>query len=126
VQALEALCREYGKKAEFRLIYVRPTGEDGEPDAPPESPLEEANREVKTPVEKAQLAGDCIRKLMISFLCSLDDERHTVHKAYSAWPSRVCIVGRDGVLAFASEPGVSAVDPEQIEPALKRELEKGR
>ncbi len=126
MQALEALYREYGKQAEFRLIYVRPTGKDGEPEAPPVSPLAEANREAKTPGEKAQLAGDCIRKLKISFPCSLDDERHTVHRMYRAWPSRACIVGRGGVLVFASEPGVDAVDPKQIGPALKRELEKGR
>jgi hypothetical protein len=126
VQALETLYREYGKKAEFRLIYVRPTGEDGEPETPPVSPLEEANREVKTAGERAQLAGDCIRKLKITFPCSLDDERHTVHKQYKAWPSRACIVGRDGVVVYASEPGVESVDPASIEPALKRELEKGR
>jgi hypothetical protein len=124
VQALEALYREYGQKAEFRLIYIRPTGEDGEPEAPPVSALAEANREVKTEADRAQLVGDCVRKLKISFAASMDDQKHTVHRLYKAWPSRACIVGRDGKVVYASEPGVSSVDPKEIEPALKKELEK--
>ena len=124
MEALEALYREYGDKVEFRLIYVRPTGEDGEPEAPPVSALTEANREVKSEKDRAQLVGDCVRKLKVTFPYSMDDERHTVHKLYRAWPSRACIVDKKGVVVYASEPGVSSVDPKAIEPALKRVLAK--
>jgi hypothetical protein len=126
VQALEKLYREYSKQAEFRLVCVRPLGEGGEPAAPPVSPLAEANREVKTAGERAQLVGDCVRKLKITFACSMDDERHAVSKLYHAWPSRACIIGRDGTVVYASKPGVNSVDPEEIKPALKQELEKSR
>ena len=122
MEALEALYREYGKKIEFRLIYVRPTGEDGEPEAPPVSALSEANREVKTEEARAQLVGDCVRKLKITFPYSMDDKQDTVHKKYKAWPSRACIVDLNGVVVYASKPGVSSVDPKALEPALKRVL----
>jgi hypothetical protein len=126
VEALESLYREYGQKVEFRLIYVRPTGEDGEPDAPPVSELAEANREVKTEKDRAQLVGDCVRELKITFPYSMDDKLHTVHKKYNAWPSRACIVDRSGVVVYASKPGVSSVDPKAIRQALKRLLAKGK
>jgi hypothetical protein len=58
----------------------------------------------------------------VTFPCSIDDDGHTVHRLYRAWPSRACVVGRDGRIAYASEPGVSSVDPAEIEPALKRAL----
>ena len=122
MQALENLYREYGKRVEFLLVYVRPTGEDGEPEEPPVSVLEEANREVKTASDRAQLVSDCVRKLKVSFPCSMDDEQHTVHKLYDAWPSRACLLDRNGMVVYASVPGVSSVDPVEIEPELKQVL----
>ncbi len=124
MQALEALYREYGEAVEFRLIYIRPTGEGGQPKKPPVSELEVANREVQTEEDKAELVGACVLNLKITFPYSMDDDRHTVNRMYNAWPSRACLVDKRGTLVYASKPGVSSVDPEAIAPALQEVLAK--
>jgi hypothetical protein len=125
VAALEDLYREYGEAVEFRLIYIRPTGEDGQPDAPPVSPLAEANREVKTEKDRAELVGACVLNLKITFPASMDDGEHLLNKLYNAWPSRACLVDKDGVLVYASKPGIASVDPEAIAPELEKVLGGG-
>lgn len=124
MEALEDLYREYGEEIEFRLIYIRPTGEDGQPEKPPVSPIEEANREVKTEKDRVEVAGACILNLKITFPASIDDGKHTVSKLYEAWPSRACLVNKKGILVYASKPGIASVDPEAIQPALEDVLSK--
>jgi type I thyroxine 5'-deiodinase len=61
-------------------------------------------------------------KLSIPFL--IDDMEDTANKAYSAWPDRIYIVGKDGKIAYKGSPGPQGFKPDEAKAKLKEILGK--
>lgn len=51
----------------------------------------------------------------------LDDK---VNKAYSAWPDRLYLVGKDGRICYSGGRGPGGFRPEQLAAAIQKELAK--
>jgi type I thyroxine 5'-deiodinase len=51
----------------------------------------------------------------------LDD---TVNKAYSGWPDRLYLVGKDGQVAYKGGPGPSGFKPLELELAIQKALQR--
>ena len=54
----------------------------------------------------------------------VDGMDNKVNRAYAAGPDRLYLVGRDGEIAYQSGRGPWGFKPDELEAAIKKELEK--
>jgi len=69
--------------------------------------------------EREQLAEACVRKLNIEIPAVIDGVDNAVERAYTGWPDRLYVIGKDGRVVFKSAPGPFGFDPKAMEAALK-------
>ena len=116
--------KEHRDEVQFYVVYIReahaidsssPLGGDGAPIV--EDPV--------TLEERQAVASVCMSKLSLEPMPALvDDMEDTANKAYSAWPDRLYLVGRDGRVAYHGGPGPFEFAPDELEEAILRELAK--
>jgi hypothetical protein len=70
--------------------------------------------------ERLQVADTCVRKLGIRFPALLEPMDNHVERLYTAWPDRLLLIGRDGRIAYKSDPGPFGFQPSQLEAAIER------
>ena len=74
--------------------------------------------------ERKAVAQTCSGALDMSPLKMLiDDMKDTTSTAYAALPDRLYLVNKGGILAYASGPGPRGFLPDELEDALREELE---
>ena len=68
--------------------------------------------------ERGKVAGECRTGLKLSMPMLLDGLDNAVGRAYSGWPDRLYIVGKDGKIAYKGRPGPGGFRLEEMEQAL--------
>jgi Iodothyronine deiodinase len=122
VPALNRLYREYRDRVEFYVVYIQ--------EAHPIDAWQVADNlkddvlvaTTKTADERYQAAGVCITKLGIELPALIDEPDNRVERAYTAWPDRLYVIDRDGLVAHKSAAGPFGFKPAEVEAALKRIL----
>ncbi len=76
----------------------------------------------KTQDERLNIAESCVRNLHIEIPALIDGFQNTTEQAYTGWPDRLYVIGRDGRVAFKSAPGPFGFDPRAMEPVLKKAI----
>jgi type I thyroxine 5'-deiodinase len=116
------MAERYEGRVEFLLVYIR--------EAHPVDGRQVA-RNVRegvllptatTEEEKDQHAGLCALKLDIGFTTVVDGLDNAAELAYTAWPDRLYLVGRDGRIAWKSRPGPAGFRPDQLQVEIERML----
>ena len=74
----------------------------------------------KTMEERTSVAESCVRKLGIKIPALIDGLGDGVEAAYTGWPDRLFLIGRDGHVIYKSPPGPFGFKPEGLEEALKQ------
>jgi Iodothyronine deiodinase len=125
VPALNRLYREYRDRVEFYVVYI----EEAHPldawqldDNLKDDVLVATTR---TAEERYQVAGLCITKLGIELPALVDEPDNRVERAYTAWPDRLYVIDRHGLIAHKSAAGPFGFKPADVEATLKRILEAG-
>lgn len=72
--------------------------------------------------ERGEIAGACVRKLHLTIPALLDPFSNATEAAYTAWPDRLYVIGREGRVVFKSKPGPFGFHPADMESALKTAL----
>jgi hypothetical protein len=112
------MAAKYRKKIEFLLVYVREAhSTDGwqvEANEKEKILLESA----KNYEQKEEHATSCVRNLGIQFPALVDGMDNAVEKAYSGWPDRLYLVGKDGRILFKAGVGPGGFKPDQLEAAI--------
>ena len=123
--ALNRLYREYRDRVEFFVVYI-------EEAHPIDAWQVSANLEddvlvatTRTEDERYKTAGLCITKLGIELPALIDDTDNRVERAYTAWPDRLYVIDRNGLIAHKSAAGPFGFQPADVEATLKRILEAG-
>jgi type I thyroxine 5'-deiodinase len=62
----------------------------------------------KDEVERAYVAGACVRKLGIKFPALVDGFDNRVESTYTGWPDRLYLIGKGGRVLYKSKPAPSA------------------
>ena len=70
--------------------------------------------------ERDEVAGACVRRLAIEIPALIDDVDDAVEAAYTGWPDRLYVIGRDGRVVYKSAPGPYGFDPSGVAATLKR------
>jgi type I thyroxine 5'-deiodinase len=78
------------------------------------------HKEPKTATERADLAKDCREALKLSLPMLLDGMDNAVNRAYSAWPDRLYLIGKDGRIAYKGRPGPGGFNPRELAQALEQ------
>lgn len=104
---------------EFYLVYIK----EASPKGGWQSGYNETDGVVydppKTLQDRANIADECIKDLKIPFPCLLDGMDNRFQRAYSCWPSRAIVVGKDGKVVYASASGHLVIDATEISKAVK-------
>ncbi len=79
-------------------------------------------RDPRSEAERTGVAESCVRKLGIRFPALVDGINDQVEKAYTGWPDRLYLIGRDGRVLYKSEPGPFGFHPKELERALQAVL----
>jgi hypothetical protein len=119
---LKQLHAEYGKDAEFLVVYIEEAHAlDGVmPKGSGDDPIVE---EPITIDERKAVAETCSGALDMSPMRMLiDDMQDTTSRAYAAFPDRLYLVGKDGKLVYTGGKGPRGFKPDELEDALRSEL----
>ena len=76
-------------------------------------------KQPKSEEERTKVAGACRAGLKISIPILLDGMDNAACTAYSAWPDRLYVVGKDGNIAYKGRPGPRGFSPAEMERALE-------
>jgi type I thyroxine 5'-deiodinase len=79
----------------------------------------------KNDAERTSIAQACVRKLGIEIPAVVDTVENRVEAAYTGWPDRIYVIGREGKVAFKTAPGPFGFDVKRAEQALKDLLASG-
>ena len=69
--------------------------------------------------ERGALAGSCVRKLNIEIPAVVDEFGNPAGSAYTAWPDRLYVIGKDGRIAHKSKPGPFGFNPSGVDAVLR-------
>ena len=76
-------------------------------------------------LERKGVAKVCMSKLALEPMPALvDDMQNTAGAAYDAHPDRLYLVGKDGRIAFQGGPGPMGFKPDELEQAMREELDE--
>jgi len=74
-------------------------------------------------MERNRVARTCMAKLQLEPIPALvDGLDDTVNKAYSGWPDRLYLIGKDGTVVYRGGPGPIGFKPDEWEKAIQEEL----
>ena len=73
---------------------------------------------------RRQVAKQMCSVLKLSLPTVIDKLDDKVGQAYTAWPDRLYLVGRDGKIAFKGKPGPFGFKPRELEAAIESSLAK--
>lgn len=72
--------------------------------------------------ERRRVAGQCEDVLQYGIRTFVDEMDDYVNKAYAAWPTRLYLVGIDGLVKYASGLGPWDFHPSKLEKAIEEYL----
>lgn len=105
------------------LVYIREAHAIDGAMPNPRGPL------VEDPIddgERREVASKCVQGLGLDeFTAVVDRIDDATNRAYGAWPDRLCLVGKDGRIAYAGRPGPAGFAPDELEAAIAIELARG-
>jgi hypothetical protein len=112
------LYEQYKDRAAFYVVYIR--------EAHPSNAWQTASNvrenivfvDPKTFEERTAVAESCVRKLGIKIPALVDGVGDGVEAAYTGWPDRLYLIGRDGTVKFKSPPGPFGFKPAALAEAL--------
>jgi type I thyroxine 5'-deiodinase len=73
----------------------------------------------RTDDERQDVASTCVRKLGIRIPAVLDGIANPTERAYTGWPDRLYLIGRDGKIIYKSAPGPYGFSMAQLGGALR-------
>jgi type I thyroxine 5'-deiodinase len=79
-------------------------------------------RSPKDELERAFVAGACVRKLGIKFPAMIDSLENQAESAYTGWPDRLYLIGRGGRVLYKSKPGPYGFHPQDLAGTIKASI----
>ncbi len=121
---LNTLYAKYGGRAAFLMVYIREAhGAGGGEWQSTQNEREGIDlAEPKTARERAANASLCARRLHIAYPVLTDGLDGRVEGLYAAWPSRVYVIGTDGVVSYESGLDEQSFRPVELSAAIERAL----
>jgi peroxiredoxin len=122
--AVNALAEKYKTTAPFLLVYIKEahTGETWQSTINQRQGIDW--QPARTMPEMQAHAASCVRKLKMNFPAVVDNIEGQVESKYSAWPSRLYVISRDGRVVYRTRLSELDFHPAEIEAAIRSTLNK--
>lgn len=121
---LNDLAQKLAGRVVFLQVYIREAHATGQW----QSTINEREKVELTPAstmeEKHDYAMMCTRKLHLRFGAVVDGLDNAAEKAYSAWPSRVYVIGADGRVRYSSALIEEEFDAGALEKAIRSAVQR--
>jgi tetratricopeptide (TPR) repeat protein len=118
VDALNQLSARYRDRAAFLLVYIREAHGDAGWQSTVNQRENVAQPDASSIGQKREYAAACLRKLKIQYAAVVDGMDDAVERAYSAWPSRVYLIDRQGRVKFNTLLDQERFDAQGLEAAI--------
>jgi len=79
----------------------------------------------KTMEERRTAAGDCAESLQYGVKTYVDEMNDQVNKDYAAWPTRLYLIDKNGVVIYAGGLGPFGFKPGALKRAIQKQLQEG-
>lgn len=76
--------------------------------------------------QRSEMGEMCVVKLGIKFPAVIDAFNNATERAYTGWPDRLYVIGRDGRVKYKSAPGPYGFDPAGVAETLKTLIPAGK
>jgi tetratricopeptide (TPR) repeat protein len=121
--ALNALAEKYHSTVPFLLVYIREahTGDTWQSTINQRQGIDW--QPAKTADQMQAHASSCVRKLKMSFPAVVDSVDGQVESKYSAWPSRLFVIAKDGRILYRSRLSELDFHPAEIEASIRAAIE---
>jgi type I thyroxine 5'-deiodinase len=126
VPALNKLYREYRDRVEFFVVYIQEAHPIDAWQLDENLADDVLVATTMTAEDRQRVAGVCVTKLGIEMPALVDEPDNRVERAYTAWPDRLYVVDRTGVIAYKSAAGPFGFKPSEVEVVLKRIVQDAR
>ncbi len=125
---LNGLYAKYGTQAAFLMVYIREAhGAGGGSWQSTENQREGIDlADPKTPQQRAANATLCARRLQIGYPVLPDEMAGEVEAAYTAWPSRVYVIGTDGVVRYETALDEQSFHAADLDASIKQAISASR
>lgn len=118
--ALNALYEQYRDRVAFYVVYIHEahtTDVWQDPDNLEDNVVFASPRNEEQRTEMGRL---CLVKLGIKFPAVIDTFDDATEHAYTGWPDRLYVIGRDGRVAFKTAPGPFGFHTQGVADTLHR------
>lgn len=122
--AIKALHAKYKDRVAFQLVYIKEAHAAGQWQSSINEREHVDMQPAKDLAEKQEHASFCVRRLDLKFPSVVDGMDGKAEAAYTAWPSRMYLIGRDGKVAFNTRLGELNFQAAQFEAAIVEALKK--
>ena len=76
----------------------------------------------KTIEDRRTAAGDCAESLKYGVKTYVDEMHDPVNKAYAAWPTRLYLINKEGIVIYAGGLGPFGFKPSEFKQAVEEHL----
>jgi hypothetical protein len=120
VPDLNKLYADYGDQVAFYVVYIQEAHPiDGwQLDSNVKDKVLVAN--TRSEATRTEVANVCVVKLGIKLPALIDRPDDRVERAYTGWPDRLYVIGRDGRVEYKSAAGPFGFEPKDVEATLKK------
>jgi len=74
--------------------------------------------------ERRTAAGDCVESLKFGVKTYVDEMDDQVNKDYAAWPTRLYLIDKNGIVVYAAGLGPFGFKPRELKQAIQEHLQK--
>ncbi len=117
--ALNSMFEKYGRQAPFYLVYIREAHANGDWQSTRNVREGVAVAPALTMQDREDHAVMCTRELHLKFPALADGMDGSAEAAYSAWPSRAFVIGRDGRIRYSTHLTQQDFQAREMEEALR-------
>lgn len=125
---LKRIAAQYHQQVDFRLVYISEAHSAAGAESQWQSTINQQEGIDLPPArnlaEKQEHATLCLRRLELPFAIAVDGMDAAAERAYQAWPSRLYVIGRDGMVAYQTRLGELDFHPGAVEGAIRAMLAK--
>ena len=112
--SLRDLYAEYSDRVQFLMIYIR----EAHPTDGWDVGSQYRTHDPKTLEERRQVAADCEIALQYGIHTYVDEMDDAVMTAYAAWPERLYLIDKEGLVAYAGARGPWGFKPAELKEAI--------
>jgi len=80
----------------------------------------------KTIEERRAVAGDCAESLQFGVKTYVDEMDDQVNKNYAAWPTRLYLIDKNGIVTYAGGLGPFGFKPADLKQAIQTHLQEDK